>query len=248
MARTLKEQQQQVVRQEKLASLGQMAAGIVHEINNPLSGILIYVRLMLKQIEAKTFDPDEGASNLSKMEREVQRCSRIIRNLLDFSRQTPPQLRRVDMAQVIEEALLILGHQASLQNIEVVKKYAPDAPLVEADFDQMRQVLNNMFTNSMQAMKDGGKIILRLSRAKPEFLPGARRVLKVEIEDTGCGIPDESLGNLFTPFFTTKEKGEGVGLGLAVVYGIIQRHNGRIEVSSKVGQGTVFTIYLRAQQ
>ena len=130
----------------------------------------------------------------------------------------------------------------------MVKEYADDAPVVEADFDQMRQVLNNMFTNSMQAMKDGGKIILRLSRARPQELPGAKEVLKVEIEDTGCGIPEESLGNLFTPFFTTKEKGEGVGLGLAVVYGIIQRHNGRIEVSSKVGQGTVFTVYLRAHQ
>jgi two-component system NtrC family sensor kinase len=248
MARTLREQQQQVVQQEKLASLGQMAAGIVHEINNPLSGILVYVRLMLKKIKNKSLDPEDAATNLTKMEREVHRCSRIIRNLLDFSRQTTPQLRRVDMAQVIEEALLVLGHQASLQNIEVVKEYAPGAPTVEADFDQMRQVLNNMFTNSMQAMKDGGKITLRLSRAKHGVLPGAEQVLKVQIEDTGCGISPENLNELFTPFFTTKEKGEGVGLGLAVVYGIIQRHNGRIEVSSKAGKGTTFAIYLRARQ
>jgi two-component system NtrC family sensor kinase len=248
MARTLKEQQQQVVRQEKLASLGQMAAGIVHEINNPLSGILVYARLMLKQIAEKTIDFETAASHLQKMEREVQRCSRIIRNLLDFSRQTPPQLREVNMANVIEEALLVLGHQASLQNIEVLKEYAPDTPKIEADFDQMRQVLNNIFVNSMQAMKGGGRIVLRLSSAGLGILEGADRVLKVEIEDTGCGIPPEHLSNLFTPFFTTKEKGEGVGLGLAVVYGIIQRHNGKIEVSSEVGKGTTFTIYLRVRQ
>jgi signal transduction histidine kinase len=142
----------------------------------------------------------------------------------------------------------VLGHQASLQNVEVVKDYAPDFPLIEADFDQMRQVLSNMFTNSMHAMKNGGKITLRLSRAVPGALPGADDALMFEIEDTGCGISPENLNHLFTPFFTTKEKGEGVGLGLAVVYGIVQRHNGRLEVSSKVGTGTTFTIYLRARQ
>ena len=248
MAKELKEKQQQVLRQEKLASLGQMAAGIVHEINNPLSGILVYARLMLKQLKAGDFVLEDGEKNLSKIEQEVQRCSRIIRNLLDFSRQTPPQLRRVDMAQVIEEALLVLGHQASLQNIEVSKEYTPDAPRIEADFDQMRQVLNNLFTNSVQAMEEGGQITLRLSKGTPRDLPGATGVLKVEISDTGRGILPENMEKLFTPFFTTKEKGKGVGLGLAVVYGIIQRHNGRIEVSSKLDKGTTFTIYLRASE
>jgi signal transduction histidine kinase len=223
-----------------------MAAGIVHEINNPLSGILVYAKLMLKQLKGGEFALEDAERNLTKIEQEVQRCSRIIRNLLDFSRQTPPQLRRVDMAQVIEEALLVLGHQASLQNIEVVKDYSPDTPNIEADFDQMRQVLNNLFTNSVQAMEEGGKITLRLSKGDLSDLPGAENVLKVEIRDTGHGIPPENMEKLFTPFFTTKEKGSGVGLGLAVVYGIIQRHNGRIEVSSKVNEGTAFTIYLRA--
>jgi two-component system NtrC family sensor kinase len=248
MAKELKEKQQQVLRQEKLASLGQMAAGIVHEINNPLSGILVYARLMLKQLRNGEIVREDAERNLTKIEQEVQRCSRIIRNLLDFSRQTPPQLRRVDMAQVIEEALLVLGHQASLQNIEVVKEYSPKAPHIEADFDQMRQVLNNLFTNSVQAMEQGGTIILRLSRGSPKDLPDAKGVLKVEISDTGRGVPDENIEKLFTPFFTTKEKGSGVGLGLAVVYGIVQRHDGRIEVSSKTGKGTTFTIYLRASE
>jgi two-component system NtrC family sensor kinase len=248
MAKELKEKQQQVLRQEKLASLGQMAAGIVHEINNPLSGILVYARLMLKQLKVGDFVLEDAGKNLAKIEQEVQRCSRIIRNLLDFSRQTPPQLRKVDMAQVIEEALLVLGHQASLQNIEVSKEYSPDAPKIEADFDQMRQVLNNLFTNSVQAMEEGGQITLRLSKGMPRDLPGAAGVLRVEIHDTGRGIPPENMEKLFTPFFTTKEKGKGVGLGLAVVYGIIQRHNGRIEVSSQVDKGTTFTIYLRASE
>jgi len=248
MAINLKEKQQQVVRQEKLASLGQMAAGIVHEINNPLSGILVYARLMKKQLAKNNLPAEDAIKNLDKIDSEVLRCSRIIRNLLDFSRQTPPKFRKVNMTQVIEEALVVLGHQASLQNIEVVKDYSPDIPEVEADFDQMRQVLNNMFTNSMNAMKDGGKITLRLSKASPNALEKSRNTLMIEVTDTGYGIPPENIEMLFTPFFTTKDKGEGVGLGLAVVYGIVQRHNGRIEVTSEVGKGSKFTIYLRAAQ
>jgi len=209
----LQNTQDELLRAEKLTSLGQLAASIAHEINNPLTGVLVYTQLL-----------------------SVGRCSRIIRNLLDFARQTEPMLRLVDVNRVIEQVLAMVGHQAQLQNVEIVKEFSPSLPKVIADFDQLQQVFTNLTLNAIQAMSEGGKLTLRTSVENSQ--------VRVDVQDTGCGISKDNLSKLFTPFFTTKAKGKGVGLGLAVVHGIIERHKGVIKVQSEVGKGTTFTVYL----
>jgi len=234
----LKESQDQLIQAEKLTSLGQMAASIAHEINNPLAGVLVYTRLLSKKLTEDTARKEESLDYLSKMESEVSRCSRIIRNLLDFARQTQPTLRLVDINQVIEQVLAMVGHQAQLQNVEVVKEFSPSLPKVMADFDQLQQIFTNLTLNAIQAMPDGGRLTIRSSAVDGE--------VRIDVQDTGCGISKENMDKLFTPFFTTKAKGKGVGLGLAVAHGIIERHKGRIKVQSEVGKGTTFSVYLGA--
>ena len=234
--RKLEESQEQLIRAEKLTSLGQLAASIAHEINNPLAGVLVYTQLLSKKVAGDAFKKEEALSYLSKMETEISRCSRIIRNLLDFARQTEPMLRLVDVNQVIEQVLAMVGHQAQLQNVEVAKEVSPSLPKVMADFDQLQQIFTNLALNAIQAMPEGGRLTVRSSAVDSE--------VRVDVQDTGCGISKENMGKLFTPFFTTKVKGKGVGLGLAVAHGIIERHKGRIKVQSEVGKGTTFSVYL----
>ena len=228
--------QDELIRIEKMTSLGQMAASIAHEINNPLAGVLVYTKLLAKKVAGGTFKQDEALDQLSKMESEVSRCSRIIRNLLDFARQTEPMLRLVDANQVLEQVLSMVGHQAQLQNVEVVKEFTSPLPKVMADFDQLQQVFTNLMLNAIQAMPEGGMLTMRTSAENDR--------VRVDVEDTGCGIAKEHLNKLGTPFFTTKERGKGVGLGVAVVYGIVERHNGKVTVQSEVGKGTTFTVCL----
>jgi len=232
----LRDNQAQLIQAEKLTSLGQMAASIAHEVNNPLAGVLVYTQLLTKKITGDKFSKEIALDQLSKMESELTRSTRLIRNLLDFARQSPPTLREVNLNDVINRALDLAAHSAELQNIQVIKELNPSLPKLMADFGQLQQVCTNLILNAIQAMPEGGKLTLRTSADNSQ--------VKVEIQDTGCGISQENMHKLFTPFFTTKEKGKGVGLGLAVTYGIIQLHQGRIEVQSKEGEGTTFTIYL----
>jgi len=233
IARRLKESQAQLVHAEKLTSLGQLAASVAHEINNPLAGVLTYTRLLARKISADTFKKEEALEYLSTVESEVNRCSRIIRNLLDFSRQAQPRLKPVDMNQVLEQVLAMVGHQAQMQKVEIVREFDSPLPGVMADFDQMQQVFVNLTLNAIQAMSGGGKLTLRT-------LSGGGQV-QVDVRDTGSGISKENLSRLFMPFFTTKEK--GVGLGLAVVRRIVDRHKGKVQVQSEVGKGTTFSVY-----
>jgi two-component system NtrC family sensor kinase len=232
----LKENQEQLIQAEKLTSLGQMAASIAHEVNNPLSGVLVYTQLLTKRLRSDKLTKDIALENLSKMEAELNRSTKLIRNLLDFARQSPPTLWEVDINEIVSRAFDLAAHSAELQHIQVTKELSPAIPKVVADFDQLQQVCLNLIINAIQAMPEGGKLTIRTS------IDNDRQV-KIEIQDTGCGIPPENMSKLFTPFFSTKGK-KGVGLGLAVAYGIVQRHHGRIEVQSKVGEGTIFTIYL----
>jgi len=236
VVRRLRENEEQLIQAEKLTSLGQMAASIAHEINNPLAGVLVYTQLLSKKVTSGTFKKEEALDYLSKMESEVSRCSRIIRNLLDFARQTEPTFRLVDINRVLEQVLSMVSYQAQLQKIEVVKEFSASLPNVRADSDQLQQVFTNLTLNAIQAMPDGGRLTLCSSVIDTE--------VRADVQDTGCGIPKENLAKLFTPFFTTKEKGKGVGLGLAVAHGIIERHKGRIKVQSEVGKGTTFSVYL----
>ncbi|MFC2105476.1 sensor histidine kinase [Candidatus Bipolaricaulota bacterium] len=233
----LQESEEQLIQAEKLSSLGQMAASIAHEINNPLAGVLIYTQLIAKKLTQGTMATDVALDYLAKMAREVDRSSRVIRNLLDFARPSELSLSDVEVNQVIEDALALVGHRATLGQIEVVQDLQRDLPKVYADYDQLRQVLVNLTLNAIQATPIEGRVTLR-TRATADNL------LQVIVEDTGHGISDENWRKLFTPFFTTKEKGEGVGLGLAVAKGIVEKHGGLIDVESVKGEGTTFIVSL----
>ena len=240
-----KQTEEELIRSEKLASLGQLAASVAHEVNNPLAGIMVYVKLLLKKYQAKELQAEWTETQLLKMEKELDRTTRIIRNLLDFARQSEPSMRPISINQVIESALLLVGHQIDLENIKLEKKLAKQLPLVQADPDKIQQVLINIILNATQAMPKGGTITIATSTAEEVLInESPKNTVQIDIKDTGVGIPKENLNQLFTPFFTTKEKGKGVGLGLSVVHGIIERHKGKIKVESQPNVGTTFTIYL----
>jgi PAS domain S-box-containing protein len=235
----------ELIRAEKLASVGQLAAGVAHEVNNPLAGILVYIKLLLKKYEQNKLQTEDTKKQLEKIAKETERCSRIIKNLLDFSRQTEVTLRPVDINKVVEATLSIIGHQIGLENIKVEKNLGTSLPLIHADFDQIQQALMNVMLNAAQAMPNGGDLRITTSLAKAvKIADSTRDAIRVDVSDTGVGIPKENLAKLFTPFFTTKEKGKGVGLGLSVVHGIVERHHGKIEIESDPGAGTTFSIYL----
>ena len=235
----------ELIRSERLASVGQLAAGVAHEVNNPLAGILVYIKLLLKRYEQRKLQTDETKKQLEKIGRETERCSRIIKNLLDFSRQTEVKLRPVNINKVIEATFSIIGHQISLENVKTEIELNASLPSILVDFDQIQQALMNIMLNAAQAMPNGGDLKISTSVAKRVKIGGSiRDAIRIDISDTGVGIPQEDLDKLFTPFFTTKEKGKGVGLGLSVVHGIIERHHGKIEIKSDPGAGTTFSIYL----
>ena len=240
-SKRLEENKEQLLQAEKLTSLGQMAASIAHEVNNPLAGVLVYTQLLAKKMASDTLSKEVALDYLSKMASEIDRSSRIIRNLLGFARPSVPKLSTVDVNQVIEKALSLVAHQAELERIQVTKELDPSLPKLWADFDQLRQVFVNLILNAIQAMENGGTLTLRT-------FPTNERDVRLKIEDTGSGISPENLRKLFTPFFTTKKKGQGVGLGLAVGHEIIEKHGGRIEVESKVGKGTTFTVSLPGRE
>ena len=232
----LKESQEQLIQAEKLTSLGQLAASIAHEVNNPLSGVLVYTQLLAKKIRGDNIPKEVAQEYLSKMEAELTRSTKLIRNLLDFARQSPPAFRQVNINDVVNRAFDLVAHSAEMQHVQVIKELDPSLPNLMADFDQLQQVCTNLILNAIQAMPQGGKLTIRTSVDNEQ--------LKIEVQDTGHGISPENMRKLFTPFFTTKREVKGVGLGLAISYGIIQRHHGRIEVQSKEGEGTTFTICL----
>jgi two-component system NtrC family sensor kinase len=229
-----------LVQAEKLSSLGQLSASIAHEINNPLAGILTFSKLLAR--EAETAVPDEAkrasmVRNLGLVQREAERCRAIVRNLLEFARERPLQLRDVDLEKVVQESLQLIGHQLQLQGHQVVTRLEP-VPPVHADFGELRQAFVNLAMNAMEAMGQGGRLTVTLRPADQG------RAAEVVIADSGPGIPEELRTKIFDPFFTTKEK--GTGLGLSVVYGIVQRHGGRLGLESSPGQGAAFTLRLPA--
>jgi two-component system NtrC family sensor kinase len=241
----LKHLQEQLIQSEKMVSLGQIAAGVAHEINNPISGIMVYLHTLAKDLENDQFDRKQALTFLTDSKHELTRCSKIIKSLLDFSRQSHPMLAPVDIGNILDETFSMLGYKAKLQDIEVVRHIDPGLPQIEADSDQLKQVFLNLILNAIQAMPHGGRLAIRATQANDkEKSTKDSKPVQIDIEDTGCGIAQENIGKLFTPFFTTKEKGEGVGLGLAVAYGIIKRHGGNIRVVSSRGKGTTFSVFL----
>lgn len=242
-----KQAEEELIRAEKLTSLGQLAASVVHEVNNPLAGIMVYVKLFQKKYKGNKLQTESTEQQLAKMEKELDRTTRIIRNLLDFARQSEPSMSPMDTNKVVEAALFLVGNQINLENITLEKKLESNLPLVMADFDKIQQVLINIILNAIQAMPEGGQLTISTAAVKGVRI-GFKDIdaVRIDIKDTGVGIPQENLHKLFTPFFTTKAKGKGVGLGLSVVHGIISKHKGKINVKSKPDMGTTFSVYLEA--
>ena len=240
-SRELKHAHEQVMQAEKMASIGKLAATVAHEINNPLSGILTYAKLLRKWLDRGGWDEqrrDEVRGSLELIESESRRCGDIVRNLLTFSRSSPMNLQWADLNQVIDRCVRLVQHQTELSNVQLQSQLAEDLPQVQCDPAQIEQLLLALMINACEAMPHGGNLWVR-SRMVPQI--GS---VQLEVQDDGVGIPESVLPNLFEPFFTTKEKGHGVGLGLAISKGIVERHRGRIDVESKPGQGTRFTITL----
>ena len=236
--RRLQENEEQLVQAEKLTSLGQLAASVAHELNNPLAGVLLYVDLLSGRLSGES-PAEESATDLeylSRIESEVSRCSRIVGNLLDFSRQSQPRLGAVDINGTLDQVVSLVEHQALCQNVNIVRELSPSVPPVLGDFDQLKQVFTNLSLNAIQAMPQGGMLTLRSS-------PDGGGV-RVDVEDTGCGIAEGDLARIFTPFFTTKERGKGVGLGLSVAQRIVGQQEGRIEVRTEEGRGSTFSVHL----
>lgn len=230
----LREIQGHLIQSEKLASIGKLAAGVAHEINNPLGGILIYSHLILE-------DMPKGSphyENLKKIVKETARCKDIVKALLDFSRPKEPEMIRTDIHEILDRCLGLTDRQALFQNIKIEKFYSPSLPRIVADPGQLQQVFLNIILNAAEAMNGNGTLTLRTSH-DPKV-----KTVTIELADNGHGIKEEYLKRLFEPFFTTKEVGKGTGLGLAISYGIIHKHGGTIEVQSEVGKGATFTIRL----
>jgi len=217
--------------------VGQLAAGVAHEINNPLGTILLYSHMILEKLERK----DTRREELETIAKEATRCRDIVRGLLDFARQRKLQVENVDVNKILKEVLSLVANQPSFQKVEVVAALDPCLPLTGGDPVQLKEVFLNILANAGEAMPDGGKVDVT-----SRFQDGTTHSIEVIVRDTGQGIPPENLDKIFMPFFTTKRIGQGTGLGLAIAYGIIKMHRGAIEVKSKVGEGTTFWVKLPA--
>ena len=229
-ASEIKQMQDHLLRSEKLASLGELVAGIAHELNNPLTGMLVFSNLVH---DDERLHP-ELQKDLVVIIQQTERCSKIVKGLLDFSRESCPQPVPTCLNSLIETTLALIGHQAFLHNVVIRPELDESLPETLIDPNQVEQVIINLMINASQAMPEGGIMTITTGVA-----PDGRHAFAT-IRDTGCGIPEENLGRIFDPFFSTKEK--GTGLGLSLCYGIVENNRGRIEVESTVNVGTAFTV------
>jgi len=231
--------QDKLLHSQKQASIGRLAAGVAHEINNPLTGVLTYTHMLLRRNDLN----EEVRSDLKTIAGSTERVRKIVKGLLDFSRQTELDPEPTDINKLIHSTIAPLENQALVKGIGLLFEPGYDLPTIILDRSQFQGVLMNLVINALDATEQGGEISLSTGKCPFEDKP-EKKGIEIVIKDNGCGIPPEHLERLFTPFFTTKEVGQGTGLGLAVSFGIIQRHGGMIEVQSEVGKGSTFRIWL----
>lgn len=220
---------------EKLSALGELIAGVAHELNNPLTGVIGFSQILSERSDC----PDDVKRDLLAIRKNAQRCKAVVENLLRFARQHKPERRTIHVRDVLESTLELLAYQFRVAGVEVVRDYAPDVPPVSADSNELQQVFVNILTNAMQAIRKaskGGRVTVRTA------VPGGK--VRIEFEDDGPGIAPEHLSKVFDPFFTTKPPGEGTGLGLSVCFGIVTAHKGRIWAESEYGKGAKFIVEL----
>ncbi|HUT13366.1 MAG TPA: [Fe-Fe] hydrogenase large subunit C-terminal domain-containing protein [Thermoguttaceae bacterium] len=226
--------QRRLIEAERLASAGQLSAGVAHEINNPLGTVLLFSHSLLKHLG----NDDHRRSDLKMIISEATRCKNIVRGLLDFTRQSRVSKAPTDMAALIEEVLSITTPRAKQVAAHLASDVPDDLPTMMIDATQIRQLLVNLVENAVDAVSPGGTVCV-----SARFRPSLESV-EIEVSDDGCGIPKENLSRLFTPFFTTKEMGKGTGLGLAIAYGVVKMHSGDVTVESEEGKGTTFSVRL----
>ena len=228
---------ERLLQSQKLAAIGELSAGIAHEINNPLAIIrqeAEWMQLLLKKLDGQ--GPQENYAELedsvSQIVQQVDRCTEITRNLLDFARKRDPVIQAVEVNRIIEDMTMLVEKEAGHKNIVIVRDYDPELPTIYSDAPQLRQVILNFLTNATQAIGADGIVTIATRRR-------GDNAVDLIFTDTGCGIPEENLGKIFDPFFTTKPPGKGTGLGLSICHGIILRLGGQIAVTSQVGQKTI---------
>jgi two-component system NtrC family sensor kinase len=231
--------QEQLINTEKLASLGRMAAGVAHEINSPLTGIVTFAHLMLKRTPSEN---KQDIEDLNIIIDQAERCSKIIKGLLGFSRKTASEKSRINLNTLVENTLAMLRNQAKFYNITFNVNLTKSLPEVNVDPNQVQQVFLNLLINAADAMDKKGDITIASRMVEID----GDAFVEMEFTDSGHGIPEEIQGKIFEPFFTTKPTGKGTGLGLAVSYGIVKKHGGNILVKSAPGQGSSFFIRLPA--
>ncbi len=224
--------QDQLRHADRLATIGQLSAGIAHELNEPIGSILGFAQLIQKNSEM----PDQAKKDIEKIMKASLHAREVVKKLMLFARQMPPQKTRVNLNQIIQEGLYFLESRCAKEGIKVIRQLAENLPEVTADPAQMTQVLVNIIVNAIQAMPGGGQLTIQTKASIKSVM--------VSIEDTGTGMEEKVVKQIFLPFFTTKDIGKGTGLGLAVVHGIVNSHGGSIHVDSKVNEGTRFTIKL----
>jgi two-component system NtrC family sensor kinase len=244
--RQLKETHERLLHQDKMASLGKLSSSVVHEINNPVTGILNLVMLckrILKEDGVGQTEIDMFLQYLDLMDTETRRISRIVSNLLAFSRQSKIEVVKFDVNELIEQTLMLNSNFLKISKIRVIEDLEPNLPLISGSEDQIKQVMMNLVSNAGESMLNSQKKRLTISTYRKD----KEDAVGIQIMDTGSGIPKEIISKIFEPFFTTKKKGKGVGLGLSVVYGIIKEHGGTVFVDSSPGKGTRFTITLQRE-
>ena len=234
MKKELKKSQTQLLQAEKMASLGKLAAGVAHQLNNPLGGITLFTQLVLEEYDL----PEKARDDLNRILKDAKRCRDTVKELLEFARQTRQDKQPHDINKAINRTLFLLENQTLFHNIRIEKKLASSLPPVLADIQQLNHMLMNIILNAAEAMEGNGTLKLQT-----EVCDDQKRLL-VAISDTGPGIPNDVLPHIFEPFFTTKEPGKGTGLGLSLVYGIVENHGGKIRTLSRQGEGTTFIIEL----
>ena len=239
--RQLSGAQEEMLRVERMASIGKLAAVVAHEINNPLAGILTYAKLMKKRLAREPNPNSENIAMLDLVESESRRCGEIVKNLMTFARPTSMNREPVDLNAIIDRCVRLVQHQLKLKNIELHLALDPELGTVRCDQGQIEQVILALVINAIDAMNNGGNLSL-FTRLMPNHTD-----VQIEVRDDGAGMPPEILAKMFEPFFTTKEHGRGLGLGLAISRNIVDRHAGKIVVTSKPGQGTSFVITLPKQ-
>ena len=244
--RELKDAQTQLIQSAKMTAIGELGAGVAHELNNPLGGILGYTQMLREKMKKGSMTEQEWGTSqeyLSHIERESRRCKGIVENLLNFSPRSL-EVKVLDVRKVIQETLNLLDHQLTLENIELIIGFDHDLAWIEGNPNELQQVFTNIILNAQQAMVKGG-VLRILGRNRPEP-PDLAREVELEFTDTGPGIAPEYLAKIFDPFFTTKQERKGTGLGLSITYQIVQAHHGTIEAKSVVGKGASFFVRLPA--